>query len=60
MTQLQAKVEGDALIITIPFDKVGYKTEKGNTVHATTHGNKTLDVAGHGSLTFGLTAYTKR
>lgn len=58
---MNAEIKGKNLVITLPFNPKGTVSGSGKSnVHATTRGNKSLDVAGvpGGVLTIGINAYT--
>lgn len=59
MADVKAKVEGDKIIITMPFNKKGTKSKSGKSmVVATTSGNIDIKVDGFNkSLKAGINVY---
>lgn len=62
MNEVQAKIEGGKLIITMPYDAIGAPSATGKTmVHSSSHGNQATACMVNGKpLIIGLNAYTKR
>lgn len=56
---MKAEIKGKELIITLDYDKDGVASKSGKSkIHASTHGNQAITVAGR-TLHVGANVYSK-